>query len=275
MIADKRFEELGLAGSKGARVMNLRVLLVGDSPCCEEVSSSLLAADYAVLAASNVNEASEAISLQKFDAVLLDDSIPENSVAEFTAQLRRMEKLQARSSRTPIFCLSSDETSSPVPVGPQTRAGFDGYFPKRLDSLAFTDALIKASCAVPQIEIHTSGPGNDLPIFELGAFQAQVGHDHDLMMEIIELFLAEQGNQIAAMRSALGRGDLEELGRVAHTIKGSLGSLHAARPRTRAQGLESAAKSHSHERCRDLLHGLEADLKALEYELEAVRSTLG
>ncbi|MBV8808553.1 MAG: Hpt domain-containing protein [Acidobacteriaceae bacterium] len=259
---------------KGAKEMNLRVLLVGDSKGCEEVSSSLLAADYTVLPARDLNEASEAISLQKFDVVLLERSIPENSVAEFAAKLRGLEKVQESYNRTPIFCLA-DGPSIPMQGSPQASAGIDGYFSKRMDSLAFTEAVMKLACAVPETSAPTCCADGGLPVFELEAFQAQVGHDHELFMEIIELFLAEQESQAAAMRSALTLGDFGELGRVAHTIKGSLASLHAIRSRTRAQELESAAKSHSLERCQHLLNGLEAELKALEHELQAVRATIG
>jgi HPt (histidine-containing phosphotransfer) domain-containing protein len=51
---------------------------------------------------------------------------------------------------------------------------------------------------------------------------------------------------------------------VAHTIKGSLSSLHATLARHHAQALESAAKNRDGSACRANLQALADDLGALE-----------
>jgi HPt (histidine-containing phosphotransfer) domain-containing protein len=58
---------------------------------------------------------------------------------------------------------------------------------------------------------------------------------------------------------------------VAHTIKGSLGSLHAARARSHAQELELAAKRRQEDVCWTSLAALESDLAELEQELLVLR----
>ncbi len=244
---------------------------MGDIHQCEEVSSSLLAADHTVLPANDVEEASEAISLQKFDAVLLGDSISDDSVGEFAAKLRRLERAQQSPNRTAIFCLS--DARSTIESDLEPRSAVDGYLSKRLDFTSFTDAVSKLAYAIPEEPVTSADSDADLSLFELEAFQEQVGYDTDLLMEIIDLFMLERNEQIPAMRSALANGDYDGLGRMAHTIKGSLGSLHAARPRARAEHLEAAARSNDPERCGYFLNLLEDDIKDLEHELEVVRRT--
>jgi len=258
---------------KSAKMTSLRVLLVADIHECQEVSSSLVAADHTVLPLNDVDEASEAISLQQFDAILLGDSISEESVSEFASKLRRLERAQQSATRTAIFCLGN-EPSAEIKSVAGTCSPVDGYLSKRLDGTAFTDAVIQLAQTFPEAAMTSSDSNRDLPVFELAGFQEQVGYDPDLFSEIIDLFLLEGEEQIPAMRSALAKRDFDELGRVAHTIKGSLGSLHAPRARTRAEQLESAARSRNNERCCHFLSLLEDDIQELEQQLRIVRSTV-
>lgn len=73
------------------------------------------------------------------------------------------------------------------------------------------------------------------------------------------------------MRDALLGGQFDLLSRLAHTIKGSLSSLHAMRARAHAQELEYAAKERNEDACWSSLAALEADLAELEPELLALR----
>ncbi len=63
-------------------------------------------------------------------------------------------------------------------------------------------------------------------------------------------FLSNAPAKWLKCRTALSAGDYDQLARVAHTIKGSLGSLHAAQARTHAQELEFAAKQGEGSACR-------------------------
>ena len=96
-------------------------------------------------------------------------------------------------------------------------------------------------------------------------------HDHELEIEIINLFLDEYVGQVAEMQEAWAGGDWPLLSRVAHTIKGSLGSLHAQRSRSYAQDLELAAKRGESGSCGPLLEKLVKELEALRPELIQLR----
>jgi DNA-binding response OmpR family regulator len=75
----------------------LRFLLVhGDPHGAGRISSLLSAARHIVVAAPNLAEATEALYVERFDAVVLDAALPQAEVGEFAASLRRIEERQPR-----------------------------------------------------------------------------------------------------------------------------------------------------------------------------------
>jgi HPt (histidine-containing phosphotransfer) domain-containing protein len=213
---------------------SLHVLIVERDPGrSEKICAMLGSIGHIALPAYSLNEAGEALSLQTFDAVLLNPSFEE----------RRVEEFRQRYS-IPIVFLS--EPFEPVSF------------------VAAAGDLARAQ--------RQEFRGSELPVFELEEFQDQVGHDPELAAEIIDLFLLESGQQLADMRDALARRDYAQLRTLAHTIKGSLGSLHAARARARAQQLETAAAEVDGEISGTLLQALEADLGILKPQLLSLRN---
>ena len=74
---------------------SLRLLLVdGSSEKSDEISTRLASANHTVLPTAGLDEAGEALFVEQFDAVLLASSFPANSMADFTAKLRRVEQSQ-------------------------------------------------------------------------------------------------------------------------------------------------------------------------------------
>ena len=118
-----------------------------------------------------------------------------------------------------------------------------------------------------------SGAGSAQPVLDADGFRAQVGGDEELLVEIIDLFLTEGPAQILEMREAFAAGDLARVSRVAHTIKGSLGALHAERARATAQDLELTAKDGSSDAARVLVAKLEQEVEALEPALAELRKS--
>ena len=226
----------------------LRVLLVdGDARQAQLISSRLAGANHTVLPASGLEEAAEALSNQNFDAVVLGSPLPADGVADFTERLRALEVNQRVLSRTAILSVSPDLLDGST-WHPSEETGIDGYLSEGFEAEALMRAvtsLAKAVCALK--ETGEDPPSANLPIFDPEKFKEQVAYDRDLLIEIIDLFLSEQLVQIAEMHEALGKGQYEHLYLVAHTIKGSLGSLHAEVGRLRAEELESAAKEQNHQ----------------------------
>lgn len=253
---------------------HLRVLVIErDSTKLKRLSAILGEAHYDVLPATSFGEAMDALLVQRFDAVLIGSQGDTQAHAEFTAGLRRIERSRGLPAKTPVLLCSGA-----VPSGlwtPTQEKWVDAYLGEQFAAATFTDAVVRLAQAVaPPSRAKDQASKSDLPVFEPDKFQAQVAYDRELLVEIIDLFLAERGGQVSEMETALASGDFNRLGRVAHTLKGSLGSLHASLARSHAQDLEGASKSADAQVCRFYLAMLEQDLDTLEPELISLRSSV-
>jgi HPt (histidine-containing phosphotransfer) domain-containing protein len=144
--------------------------------------------------------------------------------------------------------------------------------PQPIDPYALTDAVGRLAKAVSFS--HASQEADEaagMEIINPEMFEEQMGGDRELMVEIIDLFLEERKRQEIEMREALQAREFELLSRLAHTIKGSLGSLHASKSRYHAQELETASKHGDTDKLGSLLTSLEKDLAELEPELLSLR----
>ena len=115
---------------------------------------------------------------------------------------------------------------------------------------------------------------NDLPVLEPEKFEEQVGYDNELMVEIIDLFLEESQKDLSEMNRSVANCNWDSLSKTAHTIKGSLASLHAAQARATAQELESAARDQEVDVSVRAYHQLVKDLRILEPRLRELRENV-
>lgn len=248
----------------------LRVLVVDQDPeAAERLAGVLANANHSALPAAGLDEASEALFVQKFDAVLLGSPLPSEGVAEFTAKLRQLERAQRAPARTPILSVAAE-----IPNGAEwcaSEAEVDGYLAQPFHPTALCEAVRSLAAVSAGSKENSEASHQELPALDAEGFRAQVGFDQDLLAEIIDLFAAEAPQQVIEMREAFAANELERLGRAAHTIKGSFGTLHAGIARTHAQDLELAAKRRDVLRCRELLSALEYDLEVLEPLLLSLR----
>jgi HPt (histidine-containing phosphotransfer) domain-containing protein len=72
---------------------------------------------------------------------------------------------------------------------------------------------------------------------------AMVGDDPAFVGEIVDTYLADAPLQLAGMDASLAAGDLETLGRHAHTLKGNSRSVGANALADIAAGLEAQARA--------------------------------
>jgi HPt (histidine-containing phosphotransfer) domain-containing protein len=89
----------------------------------------------------------------------------------------------------------------------------------------------------------------------------------ELMTELIQLFLGEAPRLMETMRKALRQGDMEELGRSAHSLKGAAGNFSAYATVSATSKLEQDAKNGDAESAQASLTALEAVVDRLLPEL--------
>jgi len=63
------------------------------------------------------------------------------------------------------------------------------------------------------------------PVLDVDALRAVSGGDRELMVELAQLYVDDSRQQLAALESAVVASDLEEVGSVAHGLKGSSASV--------------------------------------------------
>jgi HPt (histidine-containing phosphotransfer) domain-containing protein/CheY-like chemotaxis protein len=248
----------------------LRILVVNDDPGeAERLAGRLSDAHHTALPAIGLEEAAEALFVQRFDAVLLSPALPSEGIADFTAKLRTLERRQRTALPTPILSLSTKVPNGAdwCPAG----SDVDAYLAETFHPAALFEAVTGLAAGIARASGSSTQAKSQSPAFGVEQFRAQVGHDNDLMAEIIDLFLSEAPCQIVEMRDALAATEFERLARVAHTIKGSFATLHAEPARSHAQQLETAAKASDLTQCRQTLAALEHDLELLEPELLSLR----
>ncbi len=258
-----------------ANISTLRVLLIEKDPSeSERISTLLESANHAVFPLTCLEEAAEALEIQRFDVVLLRSGAANGELRSFTTKLRQLEGKQRAAVKAPILSFSEG-----VPSGSgwlqSHETDIDGYLSERFEPRAFANAvenlagsLARAGSASPSVA------ERELPHFDPDGFQEQMGYDRDLAIEIIDLFLTECVDQVREMRQMLAAENWPLLSRIAHTIKGSLGSLHASRSRLQAEALELAAKRGEHDACGPFLDKLIGGLEALRPELLHLRDAL-
>lgn len=94
--------------------------------------------------------------------------------------------------------------------------------------------------------------------------------NQELLTELIHLFLGEAPHLIATMREALQQGDMQELGRSAHSMKGAASNFLANGTQQAASQLENDAKNGDAQSAKASLGTLEGVVERLFQELEGL-----
>jgi HPt (histidine-containing phosphotransfer) domain-containing protein len=243
---------------------------VGSSERLQTVTAALSHGGHAVIPVESVEEASEALLIQRFEAVLLADVKPEKVLA-LSSQVRDLDRRSGSATRTAVLSIVPDDPGDTPLTG---NTGIDGYLTESSDPDTLTLAIARLASAVGMESVEAPRLEDRLPILDVEQLKEQVAYDDELLVELIDLFLSERVRQVEEMRQAFADGQFDQLSRVAHTIKGSLGSLHAMASKANAQGLELSAKEGDAVRSQGFLAALQEDLNLLEGELLKVRRSV-
>jgi len=79
-------------------------------------------------------------------------------------------------------------------------------------------------------------------VFDVAAFERQIGGDADLRHEIIGMFLEDCPVRLAAVHAAVAQRDAAALVSAAHSLKGACGYLSAPAAREQAAQLEEIGR---------------------------------
>ena len=227
----------------------IRILVVEDNLTNQEIALAILeGAGIVVEIANNGKKAVEAVQKSCFDAVLMDIQMPEMDGYEATRMIRKDSKFES----LPIIAMTAHAMK-----GDEEKcleAGMDGYISKPIsqDRLFHTiwklvERQKKTPCpsepkAIDVTLAETRGLPEKLPGINIQEALSALNIDKDVFRHILIGFLKNNKESANKIRNAFDKKDWESLVHLAHSLKGSAGSIGADKLYKAAMDLEIASK---------------------------------
>ena len=194
---------------------------------------------HTVEAAGDVATALELAGQQDFDLLLSDLGLPDGSGHDLMRQLRE------RGYRFPGIALSGYGREDDIQRSQE--AGFAAHLTKPASREAVVKAV--ASVAAGQPIASTGDPATppqpDAAVFDARTALDQCLGKQDLLARMIGFFLDDVDVLLPQIQAALRRGELAEMGRIAHRLKGTIAHLAAEPAREAALRVERVGEEGS------------------------------
>ena len=267
------------ARHRPAQERPLRILVAEDNPTNQKLVVTLLEQrGHTVVVAPNGREAVRRAAEQSFDLVLMDVQMPEMSGLEATAAIRARE--QATGAHVPIVAMTAHAMT-----GDRERcleAGMDAYVSKPLrpdELLAAIEGLFAPKTPAPnsgtELRHRTPAPDSALePALDGSVLLAGFGGNRKLLGEVIDVFLADSPELMAALQRAADGRDAKALASSAHALKGSIGLFAQKEAYQTARRLERTATSGDLAGVQDMCATLEGEMASLRGQLGTLRKRL-
>ena len=245
------------------KARRLNILLAEDNPVNQKLAVRLLEKEgHKVVLATTGREALNAWeqgSPPGFDIALMDIQMPEMDGMEATAAIREREKSSGR--HLPIIAMTAHAMR-----GDRERClagGMDGYISKPIHPRNLFAEIERCLAGIQKSATMSENPSQPGEQLDRASLLERVEGDHELLAEMIHLFLGEAPRLLEAMRNALQQGDMLELERSAHSMKGAAGNLSAHATASAALQLEQNAKNGDAESAKTSLAILEGAVERL------------
>ena len=242
----RQSEQAGEAKMTGLRLEG-DVLLVDDEPINQKVALAILnkfglQADLAV----NGREAVEKVQEKPYSLVLMDIQMPEMSGYEATQAIRVWEK---ETGRTPVPIIAMTAYAMETTRKECLALGMNDFLTKpiRPDILAerlrpWLNVQSSGSWAVPSHQPAETDHLDGRSLWNRVKALEFVGGDHELLLELIELFLQRNSQMLNTITTAIASRDPFALRDAAHAYKGAINHFAAEEVRDIAYKLEMDGK---------------------------------
>jgi two-component system sensor histidine kinase/response regulator len=259
-----------------------RVLVAEDNPVNQKVAARMLEnLGYLADVVGDGREALEALAKGSYGAVLMDVQMPGMDGYKATGEIRRREEQLGRRNmmrglrrrRTPIIAMTANAMQGDREKA--IEAGMDGYVSKPVSLEELGAVLERWVSRTPAFRLPSpeggtayAGPPLDRGVLTgLRGLQGEV--DTDIVAELAGMFVEDTRSGLSELEEAMQRGDAQAVGRTAHTLKGSSGSMGARGMAGICARLESAGVSGDLKHGFGLLERLEEEFGRVERALRA------
>jgi signal transduction histidine kinase/CheY-like chemotaxis protein/HPt (histidine-containing phosphotransfer) domain-containing protein len=248
----------------GAPATPLRILLVEDNPANQKLAAFILKErGHAVEVAGNGHEALRLAGVNRYDVILMDVQMPVMDGVATTAAIRARE---VGGKRMPIIAMTAHAMA-----GDRERflaQGMDGYLSKPIDAtemitliegLAASEPLRRAES--PSSELAPCSSPSSL-VFDRDLAMKRCTGSEEIFESMAKCFSDECRTLFPELQAALVNGDLAELSRLGHRLKGTLVYL-GAEPATKAATAVEQLRRDDRAAAREAVAALQRECDAL------------
>ncbi len=288
-ITNKSGSQTKLAPSLIGASERPQVLVADDNEINQMVAVEMLRmAGYDATVVNNGLEAVSAIRRGRFDVVLMDCEMPELDGFAATRMIRTMEAEQSLaeplSRPLPIIALTAQAVQ-----GDRERclsAGMTDYVTKpvnREELLRTIRACIEEGAAH---EIHREPAGDDEfahggselsgavdrddAVLDMDELRTRCMGDEPFIDELLKIFIRKARSNVTRISESIVAGQVDDLARAAHELKGSSGNVAAGRLSQAVGELETAARTHAEHKYSELGERVERELASCELMIESL-----
>ena len=111
-------------------------------------------------------------------------------------------------------------------------------------------------------------------IIDVEELMERVQDDKDLVLELFDIFLDDYGKRRAALGEAVQTDNYEEMGSVAHSLKGAAGNISAKPLRVIMAEIENKSKVGDMSGMTDLLEAMDREFTVLKQRMDELRNEL-
>ena len=258
------------------KISGAYLLLAEDNEINQQVAQELLAkAGVTVAIVGNGKEAIDRLWEEKFDGVLMDMQMPVMDGVTAAREIRKNPRL----ADLPIIAMTANVMASDRKLC--LAAGMNDHINKPLDPDQMIATLVKwitpahpTGHALKPTQNIAVAPKReelpDLPGVQVDEGVRRMGGNVSSYCAILERFRDGRQNAIAEIRSAIAANDWETAERLAHTLKGLLGTLGADELKDKTAELDTAIRDKESSRIDSLLPAIDAELTRLFSAIDCV-----
>ncbi len=236
---------------------SLRILVAEDGLANQQVAIGMLkAAGHNPTIAKDGREAIAFWQSGDFDIILMDMHMPEMDGIDATKTIRAMEKEILPPRRIPIIALTAAAMQEDVDTC--LAAGMDAFLskpihPRKLHEMITQFSPFPASDDAQSLQIENakdvaSSSENqneiefDTDVADLQAAEARIPGGKQGVRRLAEVFIAECESLVATLSTEIPDGNIDVIGRAAHTLKSSANLFFANQVYSTAREIEQHAK---------------------------------
>ncbi|TWU36702.1 Signal transduction histidine-protein kinase BarA [Novipirellula aureliae] len=264
----------------------LHVLVAEDGLANQQVAIGMLSAcGHTAAIAKDGAEAVTRWQAEPFDIILMDMHMPVLDGIEATLEIRKQERQKGGHSRIPIIALTA--AAMQEDVNACQRCGMDGYLSKPVHARKLQEMLnthappvtVKEQLGAEQMKrmdatdaaVHVGESENKLndidvdakDIVDLQAAEEQLPGGRAGLVKLASVFIAECESLMKKLQALVPDGDLGELQRAAHTLKGSSDLFLAKQVCETSRLIETAAKESNRNDLTSLFETLKPQVNAM------------